>query len=105
MRKVRITVVDNYQGEECKIILLSLVRSNLDKKIGYLSLKNRICVALSRAREGFFIVGNMELLSKNSSVWQKIENELKQQNAINDEFYLRCRTHDNVTTVCHSNLL
>lgn len=47
---VRITCVDNFQGEENKIILLSLVRSNDQGKIGFLGIDNRICVSLSRAK-------------------------------------------------------
>lgn len=47
---VRVTCVDNFQGEENDIILLSLVRSNHESKIGFLSIENRVCVALSRAR-------------------------------------------------------
>ena len=46
------TVVDNYQGEEADIILLSLVRSNQDDVIGFVKTENRVCVALSRARHG-----------------------------------------------------
>lgn len=49
---VKITVLDNYQGEESKIIVLSLVRNNNHNSIGFLGTENRICVALSRAREG-----------------------------------------------------
>lgn len=49
-RGVRVTVVDNFQGEENDIILLSLVRSNEENKIGFLRTDNRICVALSRAK-------------------------------------------------------
>lgn len=52
LKDVRITVVDNFQGEENKIILLSLVRSNADGNVGFLKIDNRICVALSRAKEG-----------------------------------------------------
>lgn len=52
LKDVRITVVDNYQGEECDVILLSLVRSNKDDAIGFLKTDNRVCVALSRARHG-----------------------------------------------------
>ena len=47
---VRVTVVDNFQGEENDIILLSLVRSNEENRIGFLKTDNRICVALSRAK-------------------------------------------------------
>lgn len=36
---IRIENVDNYQGEECNIIILSLVRSNNDQnKIGFLNV-------------------------------------------------------------------
>jgi superfamily I DNA and/or RNA helicase len=45
-----VTAVDNYQGEENDIILLSLVRSNEDGAIGFLKTDNRVCVAISRAR-------------------------------------------------------
>ena len=54
---VKITVVDNFQGEENDIILLSLVRSNREAKIGFLKTENRVCVALSRAKKGFYIIG------------------------------------------------
>jgi helicase required for RNAi-mediated heterochromatin assembly 1 len=52
LRNVKILTVDNYQGEENKIVLLSLVRSNNQNSIGFLGISNRICVALSRAKEG-----------------------------------------------------
>ena len=48
-----VSVVDNYQGEENDIVILSLVRSNENGKIGFLKKANRICVALSRAKHGF----------------------------------------------------
>lgn len=46
---LRISTVDNFQGEESKIIIVSLVRSNKRKKVGFLKTKNRITVLLSRA--------------------------------------------------------
>lgn len=52
---VRATVVDNYQGEENDIILLSFVRSNEEANIGFLKTSNRVNVALSRARKGMLI--------------------------------------------------
>lgn len=68
LRNVRVAVLDNYQGEECKVILLSLVRNNNENSIGFLKIENRVCVALSRAKEGFYIMGNMDLLCNNSQV-------------------------------------
>ena len=60
---VKVSTVDNYQGEENDIILLSLVRSNKDQKIGFLKIDNRVCVALSRARKLFFCIGNLNMIS------------------------------------------
>ena len=57
---VRVTAVDNYQGEENDVIILSLVRSNQEGSVGFLGTDNRVCVALSRARNGFYAFGNFK---------------------------------------------
>lgn len=62
INRVRVCNVDDYQGEENEIILLSLVRSNKNDSIGFLKTTNRICVALSRARLGLYIFGNASCL-------------------------------------------
>ncbi|RYP08153.1 hypothetical protein DL764_002060 [Monosporascus ibericus] len=49
---LRVATVDNFQGEEAKIIVVSLVRSNKDRKVGFLRTTNRINVLLSRAQHG-----------------------------------------------------
>jgi helicase required for RNAi-mediated heterochromatin assembly 1 len=66
---IKVVTVDGYQGEENDIVILSLVRSNRQHKIGFLSSENRACVALSRAKRGFYIFGNAELLACESRVW------------------------------------
>ncbi|CAF1425706.1 unnamed protein product, partial [Adineta steineri] len=90
---VRIMVTDNYQGEENDIILLSLVRSNAKKKIGFLAIHNRICVALSRARCGLFVIGNMNLLAEVEDMWKKIVGSLIEKNAIGRGLPLSCIRH------------
>jgi hypothetical protein len=55
--------VDSYQGEENDVIILSLVRSNNFMTIGFLDNRNRLVVALSRARRGLYIFGNSLLLT------------------------------------------
>ena len=69
---INISVVDNYQGEENEIILLSLVRSNEDDRIGFLKTENRVNVALSRARNGLYVIGNFESFAKQSDIWNNI---------------------------------
>uniref|UniRef100_A0A336KVA5 CSON000262 protein n=1 Tax=Culicoides sonorensis TaxID=179676 RepID=A0A336KVA5_CULSO len=82
LKSVKIAVVDNFQGEENKIILLSLVRSNNEGIIGFVGTRNRVCVALSRAKEGLYIIGNMEMLEERSNIWKDINKKLIKQDAI-----------------------
>ena len=42
---------------------MSLVRSNQKKQAGFVKEKNRVCVALSRARHGMYVIGNFEMMS------------------------------------------
>lgn len=85
-RAVKVATVDSFQGMEADIILLSLVRSNTTKDIGFLKEKNRICVALSRAKIGLYMIGNMRLLAQCSKTWQEIESRLIAQGAIGSVF-------------------
>ncbi|GAB1605315.1 NFX1-type zinc finger-containing protein 1-like [Argonauta hians] len=90
---VKITIVDNYQGEENDIILLSLVRSNQYNSIGYLNINNRVCVALSRAKKGFYAVGNFKLLAANSPLWADIISILDKRKSFGDSMELKCQKH------------
>ncbi|CAF0978486.1 unnamed protein product [Adineta steineri] len=94
LRGIRIMVTDNYQGEENDIIILSLVRSNTQKSIGFLKIHNRICVALSRARCGLFVIGNMTLLAEVEDMWKKIIKSLAETNEIGKGLSLSCRQHE-----------
>ncbi|XP_043920598.1 NFX1-type zinc finger-containing protein 1-like [Protopterus annectens] len=96
---VRVCVVDKFQGEENDIIILSLVRSNLEGRVGFLQIANRICVALSRAKKGLFCIGNMQMLSK-VPLWNRIMQVLHRNNQIGRELNLRCQNHpENMCTV------
>ncbi|XP_078543923.1 NFX1-type zinc finger-containing protein 1-like isoform X2 [Lissotriton helveticus] len=89
---VRVCVVDKYQGEENEIIILSLVRSNPEGRVGFLSIPNRVCVALSRAKKGLFCIGNMQMLSK-VPLWENIIEILKSNGQIGKELKLCCENH------------
>ncbi|KIW00589.1 uncharacterized protein PV09_07942 [Verruconis gallopava] len=71
-RIFKVFTVDSYQGEEDEVILLSLVRSNEEGNIGFTGVENRICVALSRAKRGFYLFGNAELLASECKLWAKV---------------------------------
>ena len=93
VRGVRVTTVDNFQGEENDIILLSIVRSNKNEKVGFIKVVNRACVALSRAKKGFYCIGNFDLLSKHSDIWSKIVADLKESKCIGKSLPLVCQIH------------
>ena len=91
---VRVAAVDDFQGEENDIILLSLVRSNPEKNIGFLSNSNRTCVALSRAKKGLYIIGDLSMLrGKDKTVWPEIISDLEQQQCVGKALPLYCRVH------------
>ncbi|KAH0537468.1 hypothetical protein FGG08_005731 [Glutinoglossum americanum] len=91
----KVVTVDSYQGEENKIVLLSLVRSNSYNKIGFLSIENRVCVALSRAQQGFYLFGNSDNLRTNS-LWKKVLDIMSQDlRRLGSELPLVCQKHGN----------
>jgi len=96
---VRVTPVDNFQGEENDIILLSLVRSNEQGNAGFVKIANRICVALSRAKKGLFVIGDMQLMEEASSIWKEICTDLKTESKIVDGIPLFCQNHPE-TRIC-----
>lgn len=53
INEIEISTVDGYQGKQNDLILLSLVRNNKHNNVGFLKMVNRVCVALSRARQVF----------------------------------------------------
>lgn len=46
LKSLRVATVDNFQGEEADVVVVSLVRSNKEKKCGFLKTSNRINVLL-----------------------------------------------------------
>jgi ATP-dependent RNA/DNA helicase IGHMBP2 len=55
---MRISTIDSFQGQEQEIIILSLVRSNEDGDIGFLRDYRRMNVAITRAKEKLYIIGD-----------------------------------------------
>ncbi len=57
-KQLRISTIDSFQGQEKEIIILSLVRSNDDGEIGFLKDYRRMNVAITRAKEQLFVIGD-----------------------------------------------
>ena len=92
---LRITTIDNYQGEENDVVFFSPVKSNKEGKVGFLKNQNRINVAISRARNGFYVVGNALQLEK-APQWAPIVDTFRHKNALTRGLpVLSCSKHCN----------
>ena len=68
---IKISSVDSFQGGESDIVILSCVRSKLKqeqelKSVGFLSNLRRLNVALTRAKQALWLVGNPDYLQINT---------------------------------------
>lgn len=60
---VEVDTVDGFQGREKEVVVISLVRSNAQGEVGFLSDTRRMNVALTRARRKLIVVGDSATLS------------------------------------------
>lgn len=73
--------MDNCSLPECEIVLLSTVHCTKEDS-GYWKHANRICVALTRAKIGLYIIGNINILISQSELWSNIYSSLKKLHSI-----------------------
>ncbi|KAK2748145.1 hypothetical protein FQN57_001269 [Myotisia sp. PD_48] len=92
LQTVRLATVDNFQGEEAKIVVISLVRSNKRNQCGFLRTPNRINVLLSRARHGMYIIGN-SVTSSHIPMWSQVIGILQENNNFGTSLELECSRH------------
>ena len=93
---VRLATVDNFQGEEADVVVISLVRSNPMNKIGFLKIPNRVNVLLTRARHGMFLFGNLNCLVAargKANPWPTIAALLRKGGRVASYLPLQCPLH------------
>lgn len=56
--EIEVCSIDGYQGRECDVVILSLVRSNPERRLGFLADIRRMNVAMTRARRKLMVVGD-----------------------------------------------
>ena len=93
--KIAINTIDGFQGQERDVVFISLVRSNDDGKIGFLSDLRRMNVAMTRARMKLVIIGSAATLTRHPFyeklfLSQKKENGVKKVSGISDGESMCC---------------
>eukprot|EP01004_Peranema_trichophorum_P002594 NODE_1640_length_1867_cov_47.249427_g1388_i0.p1 GENE.NODE_1640_length_1867_cov_47.249427_g1388_i0~~NODE_1640_length_1867_cov_47.249427_g1388_i0.p1 ORF type:complete len:457 (+),score=47.08 NODE_1640_length_1867_cov_47.249427_g1388_i0:493-1863(+) len=89
-KEINVQTVDQYQGDENDVIILSMVRTC--KETPFIKKVNRMCVALSRARRAFYIVGNSSLLEKTDH-WRQTIDMFRKNKRIGDQLPRQCPRH------------
>ncbi|KAG8690474.1 hypothetical protein FRC11_011352, partial [Ceratobasidium sp. 423] len=107
-KQVIIRTLDNFQGEEGEVIILSLVRNSgtpFDEEttsleyvkgrtpIGFLKSLNRTNVGLSRAKHGLYIFGNAPDLAQGSGMWSDVLKELHSSECLGPKLPIACHRH------------
>lgn len=71
IKRVKVNTVDAFQGQEEDIIIVSCVRAskNSNKKLGFVTIPQRLNVALTRAKESLFVCGHFDTL-RTDETWR-----------------------------------
>ena len=92
LRQVAVRTIDQFQGDENDVILVSLVRSNSNGRLGFLKARQRLVVAASRARNGLYFFGNPDTLRR-SSHWKQLLDTMASQGCVGNGFPIMCARH------------
>ena len=80
---VRVGTVDSFQGQETDVVVMSAVRSNPMRELGFLRDNRRLCVAITRARSGLVVVGDKATL-KSDRHWCALIESMEERNCTMD---------------------
>ncbi|KYN31774.1 putative helicase senataxin [Trachymyrmex septentrionalis] len=83
-----VNTVDGFQGQERDVIIMSCVRSS---GIGFLSDKQRLCVALTRAKRSLILCGNFRTFMKDK-MWNTLLTDARNRRIL-------CRMDTNATSM------
>ena len=95
---LKVHTIDNFQGDENEIIIISLVRSNNENKIGFLHRLDRRCVAQSRAKCGMYFIGNHDLFKEDKN-WLQLLHGMYKSECLGSQITVQCPFHQDTSKV------
>ncbi|PWY84476.1 putative AAA family ATPase [Aspergillus sclerotioniger CBS 115572] len=103
-RPIRLSSIDNYQGEESDIVVATLTRSNDEGNIGFMAAQLRLNVLLSRARNILVLIGNATTFTsskKGKEFWGPFIDRLHANHHLYDGLPIKCEQHpQNTAIIC-----
>ena len=75
-KQIEVNTIDGYQGKENELIIVSLVKSELDE-IGFIENKKRFNVMITRAKRMLIIVGNFKALSNKDDLYKEFIDQIR----------------------------
>ncbi|KAK3345693.1 P-loop containing nucleoside triphosphate hydrolase protein [Neurospora tetraspora] len=101
-KPLRVSTIDNYQGEENDIVIASLTRSNKSGDIGFMSAPERLNVLVTRARNCLVMIGNMGTFmssKKGGPTWRPFFELMESRKHLYDGLPVRCEKHPDKTAL------
>ncbi|KAK0643159.1 P-loop containing nucleoside triphosphate hydrolase protein [Cercophora newfieldiana] len=101
-KPLRLSTIDNYQGEESDIVIASLTRSNEAGAIGFMSAPERLNVLITRARNCLVLIGNMTTFmnsKRGSTTWRPFFEILNTHGHLYDGLPVKCEKHPQTTAL------
>jgi hypothetical protein len=97
--RVRLSTVDNFQGEEADVVIISTVRCNNGGHTGFLKISNRVNVMMSRAKHGMFVFGSSQTVraDKKATVFGLMLDIFEEKEAMGDYLPLFCKKHNRIS--------
>merc|ERR1719427_1573205 len=83
LSNIEVNTEDEFQGSERDIIIISCVRGG-PGGIGFLQDRQRLNVALTRAKYNLIVIGNMETLEESSKMWGELISNAKTRKVFYD---------------------
>ncbi|KAF2837532.1 P-loop containing nucleoside triphosphate hydrolase protein [Patellaria atrata CBS 101060] len=104
-RPIKISTIDNYQGEESDIVLVSLTRCNESGDIGFMKAPERLNVLLSRARNGMILLGSADTFMKahkGRTPWVSFIQFMREHKHMYDGLPVLCMQHPDRKSIIQS---
>ncbi|XP_055696913.1 NFX1-type zinc finger-containing protein 1-like [Phlebotomus papatasi] len=93
LKDVRVKSMEKFQGQECRILIVSLATTDQNPNIESMSRDDRLCVLLTRAQEGLYIVGQLDLYVEMNETWRKVKENLESKGCIGPILSIKCEKH------------